>query len=238
MPGPRMRRRLLAGAMLAGWSAATPAAPGQAPPIVGPPPMVGPGPAVGGPNDRSGPIARAAHHVGSTLKDKLIGYPDQFPQPPVGYYVRENNVAQINRADTHRFTLYRTDFWSESDQLTPTGAARLARMVSRAQCWGGALLIEQVPDRPGLAERRREAISGALARANVPIGSDRVLVGLSPYNGLRGDLAGGPSVIGGYDGIVLQRSLEAGSSVNLPLPPAQDAQLSTGSGGGGGGGQP
>lgn len=220
------RGGLLGAAMLSGTWAIGAVALAQSP--IPPPVVPGHHHHAAGP----GPIARAAHHAGFVVKDRMIGYHDQFAQPPLGFFVEANYRAQAARADTHRWTLYRTDFWADSDRLTPNGAARLARMASRSACWGGPLLVEVVPDRPGLAERRRDAVASALAQAGTAIGPDRLVVGLSPYLGLRGDLAGGPSVIGGYDGLVLDRSLAAPAALSLsPVQPAA-AGLNPGSSGG------
>lgn len=206
-----------------------PPVPGEAPVIIAPPAPIVPTP------HHHGPIARTAHHIGFTLKDKLIGYPDQFPQPPLGYYVRQNNGAQVARAEQHSFTLYRSDFWAGTDQLTPRGAARVNRMLAKLDCWNGPLLVEVDPDRPELAQMRRESLVANLQRSGFPFDPARLVVGPSPYLGLRGDIAGGASVITGYDGIIINRSYAAPTELELP-PNQNNAILGNGGGSGGGGG--
>lgn len=168
-----------------------------------------------------GHIKKAIHHIKFTIKDKMIGYPEYFDQPPLGYSVRQNMGAQVARAELHSFTLYRTDFVSGTDQLTQTGAARLARMAGRWDYWNGPILVESDPSRPGLAEMRRDTILTSLQGSGLAIDPSRLVVGRSPYTGLRGDIAGGASVITGYDGIVINRSYAAPTA--LPLPPNQSA---------------
>ena len=57
--------------------------------------------------ERTGFFHRMFHHSAHTLHDKLIGYPETFIEPPLGYYVREQFTLQVAKADPHRFTLYR-----------------------------------------------------------------------------------------------------------------------------------
>jgi hypothetical protein len=168
-----------------------------------------------------GPIKRTAHHIGFTIQDKMIGYPEYFPQPPLGASNRQNMGAQVAQARLHSYTLYRTDFLAGTDQLTQLGAAKLARMTRALDCWAGPLLVEADPERPGLAEMRRESVAAALQKSGLGIDPNRLVVGMSPYLGGRGDIAGGASIITGYDGIVIRRSYEA--PTNLPQPPNMSA---------------
>ena len=62
------------------------------------------------------------HHTSHTLHDKLIGYPENFIEPPLGYYVREQLSLQVAKADPHRFTLYRSDFLPGTDRFSPSGS--------------------------------------------------------------------------------------------------------------------
>ena len=81
-----------------------------------------------------------------TVQDKFVGYPETFIEPPLGYYVNEQFAVQVSKADTHRFTLYRSDFCRErtcflragrrgSTSCSPgfrAGGADHGRMDSRA----------------------------------------------------------------------------------------------------------
>ena len=59
----------------------------------------------------------------------MIGYPENFIEPPLGYYVREQLSLQVAKADPHRFTLYRTDFLPGTDRFSPGGADRFNRCI-------------------------------------------------------------------------------------------------------------
>jgi hypothetical protein len=132
------------------------------------------------------PIRRVIRHVGFTLQDKFIGYPDQFVEPPVGFFLYEAIGQMKARADTHFFILYRSDFMDGSTTLSPTGAQRLSLMAARLPGWCGPVYVEWTPDKPGLAEARRVSMLALLQNAGLPIVAERVVVGPSPYPGEMG----------------------------------------------------
>jgi hypothetical protein len=140
--------------------------------------------------NRGGPIHRMLHHSGRELKDKFIGYPETFIEPPLGYYVREQFSIQVAKADPHRFTLYKSDFLPGTDRFSPAGAARFNLMYSKLSGWVGPIMVEWTPDQPGLAESRRQIVLATLNRAGRPIVADRVVIGPSPYPGRWGIEAG------------------------------------------------
>jgi hypothetical protein len=152
-------------------------------------PATGPVPCEGRACRPGGPLRRAIRHVGFTLHDKLIGYPEYFPEPPLGSTLYETLGVMKARADGHEFFLYRSDFMSDSTTLAPGGAQRLTAMTNRLPGWLGPIVLEWTPDRPGLAEARREAVLATLQQAGIDVGPDRVRVGPSPYNGLNGQEA-------------------------------------------------
>jgi hypothetical protein len=133
-----------------------------------------------------GPIHRLFAHIGSRLQDKMIGYPDQFSEPPLGFYVNEHIALMQSRADMHKFILYRSDFMEGEANLSPIGAQRLSLMAARLGCWLGPLTVEWTPDKPGLADMRRTNIVAMLQKAGLPVVPERVVVGPSPYPGLLG----------------------------------------------------
>jgi hypothetical protein len=160
---------------------------------------------------RPGLFRRWFHHTGSTLQDKMIGYPENFVEPPLGYYVREQFSLEVAKADPHRFTLYRSDFLPGTDRFSPIGASRFNRMYTRATTAPDPLLVEWTPDEPGLAEARRQAVLATFQRAGKPIPAERVVIGPSPYPGAMGVEAGQNF------GTLLTRSQTAG--VNYPVTP-------------------
>ena len=169
-----------------------------------------------------GIFGRAVHHVGFTIHDQLIGYPQYFAEPPMGAYVYEASSLQRSRADAHQFYLYRTDFIDGENNLSPYGAQKLSLMTTRLSCWPGPVVIEWVPEEPALAYARRTLISNLLTSARVPITADRIVVGPSPYPGLPG-----------FDAQPIYNNLisrDTRASNGFQTPPS----ISTGGGGGGG----
>ncbi len=152
-----------------------------------PMPPTGPVPADGG--IQGGPIHRAIRHVGQSMHDKFIGYPENFVEPPLGASLYETLGVMKNHADAHDFVLYRSDFLAGTTTLTPGGAQRLTVMANRLPCWLGPLVIEWTPDQPGMAEARRAAVLASLTNARIGVGPERVVVGPSQYNGLNGQEA-------------------------------------------------
>lgn len=200
-------------------------APAPEPTRMIPTPHGAPGPVIASPPmhaispvQQPGPIGRAFHHMGFTIKDRMIGEPERFIEPPLGWSVRQNFLAHRQKADIHRFTLYRTDFVYEGEQLTADGLRRLGRMMSTLQFYPGPLLVEDDPTRPGLAEARREAVIALAAQNGDTIEPSRMIVGRSPYLGGRGDL----SQI--YEGVLIDRALRAPTVFSLNPNPNADFQ--------------
>ncbi len=126
------------------------------------------------------------HHTAHTLQDDFIGYPETFVEPPLGAYINRQFAVQVSKADTHRFTVYHTDFLPGTDRFSPIGASRFNLMYSRLAGWPGPIFVEWTPDQPELAESRRRAILATLAAAGQPMPAERVLIGPSPYPGAMG----------------------------------------------------
>lgn len=160
---------------------------------------------------RRGPIHRMFHHSAHTIKDKFIGYPETFVEPPLGHFVREQMSVQVAKADPHRFTLYRSDFLPGTNQWSPIGASRFNIMYSKLASWPGPILIEWTPDQPELADQRRKTVVALLEKSRLPMGPERVVIGPSPYPGALGVEATG--LLGN------QLNRNQGASASFPLPP-------------------
>ena len=126
------------------------------------------------------------HHAAHTVQDKFVGYPDTFIEPPLGYYVNEQFAVQVAKANTHRFTLYRSDFLPGTSLFSPSGASRFNIMSTRIPGWMGPITVEWTPDQPALAEQRRQALLETMQKAGLPLLADRVVIGPSPYPGAMG----------------------------------------------------
>jgi len=159
---------------------------------------------------RWGPLHRLFHHSGHTLQDKFVGYPETFREPPLGYYVNEQLGVQVGKADTHRFTLYRSDFLPGTSLFSPSGASRFNIMFARFPSWLGPISVEWTPEQPELARSRRQAILDTMQQAGRPILAQRVVIIPSPYPG-----ALGTDASNNYSNTVI-RSQQAAQTFALP----------------------
>ena len=146
--------------------------------------------------ETGGPVRRAARHTYNVLQDNFIGYPQEFVEPPPGFYIAETYSLMNAKANPHRFTLYRSDFLDGTNRLSPNGASRFNLMAKRMGGWLGPVVIEWSPDQPGLAETRKQAVLALLSSAGTPVVPERVVIGPSPYPGLYGtDAANNHSIM-------------------------------------------
>ncbi len=166
---------------------------------------------------RKGRLHRMFHHTAHALESTVVGYPDAFVEPPLGYYINRQFGVQVAKADPHRFTLYHTDFLPGTDQFSPNGASRFNLMFERLPQWSGPILVQWSPDEPELAQARRQAVVETLASAGVPGTPERVIIGPSPYPGGRGVEA-----VTQAANTILRN--EAASS-RFPLPPIESASM-------------
>ena len=160
-------------------------------PAAGPVPAPTPSPTVSAlPTRRAdcepGPFQRARGHVWRALRHNFIGYPEEFVEPPIGFYNREIVAVMKAKADPHRFTMYRSDFLAGTSRLSPNGAMRFNLIATRLQTTALPVVIEWSPDQPGLAEARRAAVLAMLQGGGLPVVPERVVIGPSNYPGLLG----------------------------------------------------
>jgi hypothetical protein len=174
---------------MTGWASALAAGLASAPALAlaqMPVPPTGPAPAPMQMAQPVGPLRGFCRHVSCVLKDQFIGYPDEFAEAPIGFYVAENFGAMKSRAAMHNFILYRSDFMEGETALSPYGAQKLTTMAARLPCWMGPIYVEWTPDKPGLADQRKTALVALLQKTGLPVVSERVVVGPSPYPGMIG----------------------------------------------------
>ncbi len=167
--------------------------------------------------NRRGHIHRMFHHTAHTLERKVIGHPNAFIEPPLGYYVNQQFAVQVSKADTHRFTLYGSDFLPGTNRFSPIGASRFNLMFSRLPDWSGPIAVQWTPDQPALAQARRQAVLETLTAAGVPVVADRVVIGPSPYPG-----AMGVEAIGQYTNTIGRNQI---ASQGFALPPTESASM-------------
>ncbi len=166
---------------------------------------------------RRGRLHRLFHHSAHTLQDKMIGYPENFAEPPLGHFINEQFAVQVAKADPHRFTLYRSDFLPGTNLFSPVGASRYNVMATRMPGWVGPITVEWTPEQPELAQLRRQAIADRLRKTGQPILADRVVVGPSPYPG-----AIGVEAANNFNNMVTRSQM---SAPVFPLPPTESAAM-------------
>ena len=148
-------------------------------------------------------------HTFHAVQDNFIGYPDQFVEPPIGFYVNQTYSTMKAKADPHKFTLYKSDFLPGTTQFSPIGASRFNLMASRLPGWVGPITIEWSPDEPELALARRNAVVEYFQANQFPIVPDRVVIGPSRYPGTYGADAAN------FYGNLSTRNQTAGSGYSL-----------------------
>ena len=133
-----------------------------------------------------GPVRRAAGHTWRAIQNNFVGYPEEFIEPPLGFYKREIFSVMKAKADPHRFTLYKTDFLAGTSRLSPNGATRFNLIANRLRTTPLPVIIEGSPDQPGLAESRQAAVFALLQGTGLPVIPERVVIAPSIYPGLLG----------------------------------------------------
>ena len=115
------------------------------------------------------------------------GYPEYFEEMPFGSAVQAHKLAQISRGWAARAILHQYDFCDGDVMLNPQGERRLRDLAVAFSRWSYyPLIIEVTPERPKLAEARRNHVAQLLHDNGVPA---RVEVGLPTGFMPRGDEA-------------------------------------------------
>lgn len=147
-----------------------------------------------------GPVKKAANHTWHALQDNFVGYPQEFVEPPVGFYNHEIFAVQRAKADPHRFTLYRSDFLAGTSRLSTAGATRFGLIAARLRTSPLPVVVEWAPHQPGLAEARRAAVLALLQGGGLPAAPEQVVIGPVIYpGGLGTDAANNHGIMIGRD---------------------------------------
>ena len=116
-----------------------------------------------------------------------IGYPETFNEPPWGTTSSEQFAVQVAKADTHRFTIYRSDFLPGTNLFSPIGASRFNIMFGRECQAGWARSRSSGPQSsPGLP---KPGAKQSWEHSKEQVGRfwpDRVVIAPSPYPGAVG----------------------------------------------------
>jgi hypothetical protein len=179
------------------------------------------------PPKRISTLRRVIRHVSKTVHEDFIGDPVLFDEPALGASANANRAVMKAKAEPHKFTFYRSDFLVDSTALSPSGAARIGRINASLACWLGPVIIEPTPDRPGLAESRKEAVIASLVMAGHLIDDGRVVIGPPIAPGLLGTDAAN-----NYQSMI---SRDQRAPTQYSVTPTQTGTLAGGGGGSSGG---
>ncbi len=156
---------------------------------------VQPGPAVAAP-----PMAAALPPDGSSapsrgsfrdrwhyfMQSHLCGFRSEFQRPPLGYFQYLHGQTEVANGTAVFMTLYHYDFVDGSDKLNLHGRDQLAKIAALLPKNFFPIVIERTPKAPALAEARRVAVLNELAHGPFPIPPQRVVIGPSLGDDLRG----------------------------------------------------
>jgi hypothetical protein len=151
------------------------------------------------------------------LQDKLMGYPEEFNEWPLGMALTNSMRPQVANFVAASMVFYHYDFVDGTAQLNQRGhdkVVRVAQLMTTNFC---PAIVERTTDTP-LDQKRGRAVLVALSAGSFPVPPERVLIGPA----LAGGMSGSESLV--VYGNLLQNTA-AGGNVG-------GANSSTGGGGG------
>lgn len=116
------------------------------------------------------------HYWKPELQESHWGYPEEFCEKPLGYFIYAHNRTMVANGEAARMMLYHYDFVQNEPELSSRGQQQLAKIAYMLPRNYFPLAIQSTPDNPGLAERRRQYVLELLAAAEFPIPPERVVV--------------------------------------------------------------
>lgn len=120
------------------------------------------------------------------LQDKVLGYPEEFNEWPLGRALYAHGRTQVGNAEVSRLIFNDYDFVPETSELNYRGRDKLAAITAQLPSTFAPVIIERTPWAPGLDESRRLAILSQMASGPFPVPAERVLIGPPIARGLLG----------------------------------------------------
>lgn len=105
---------------------------------------------------------------------------------PPGTMFHAAMETQISNGDAAEMVVYDYDFLPGQASMSRRGRIQLSRMVPLLQSTPHPLIVQWTPDKPGLAEARRQIVLGELQKLSFPVPDERVIVSEPPSRGLDG----------------------------------------------------
>lgn len=175
---------------------ALPASAQQSPLVTAPPaggfvvmPEARPGPVpVPPPPNRPGLFNWRQRHAvhKSHLQEKVLGYPEEFNEWPLGRSLYALNQTQVANGAAARMILNHCDFVGDTTELNYRGRDKLAAIAAQLPSTFNPVIIERTPWAPEVAEARRLIIVERLVRGPFPVPAERVVIAPAIARGLSG----------------------------------------------------
>ncbi|MBI3467065.1 MAG: hypothetical protein HY000_28965 [Planctomycetes bacterium] len=124
------------------------------------------------------------YHRKPRLQEKYWGYPEEFCEPPLGYFVNAHVATQLSNGEAARMVLFHYDFIDGGANLKPRGKRQLAK-IAKLLTNLHPIVIEASAD-AALDESRRQAVLSQLAETMSAVPDERVQVGFPLSRGLEG----------------------------------------------------
>jgi hypothetical protein len=115
--------------------------------------------------------------------------PNPYQEPPLGSQVYQIMNTQVRNNDAARQVLNHYDFIDDSSELNYAGKRKLMRIAQGSRTNFAPIVVESTPRHPGLDQSRRTKLVQEIASLGLPIPAERVIVGRSYQQGLRGSEA-------------------------------------------------
>jgi hypothetical protein len=127
------------------------------------------------------------------LQESYWGYPEEFCELPLGARLYAHLNTQVANGMAAQMVLYRYDFcdgiWNDAAKLNQHGRKRLKQMVRMLQCDLHPILVEDIPEEPGLSAARRDHVLKSIAELGFTVPEEWVVVGEPQSAGLSGEEA-------------------------------------------------
>ena len=119
---------------------------------------------------------RWQHYWKPGLQEHHWGYPEEFCEKPLRFFVYSHMKTQVANGEAARMSLYHYDFVQGEARLNPRGYEQLAKIAMMLPQNYFPVIIEHSHDNPELAESRRKLVLDYLQKRGFPVPDQRIVV--------------------------------------------------------------
>ncbi|HMF11150.1 MAG TPA: hypothetical protein VKE94_02560 [Gemmataceae bacterium] len=139
----------------------------------------------------SGPAPDSARPVSWWKRYKIglwpcLGFESEFEPAPFGASVYATYRSHVANGEAARMVLHHYDFVGDTATLNTKGQDQVAKIAAMLAHNAFPVIVERTPCNPAIAEARRLAVLKQFGQGGIPIPPERVVIGPSIGNGLRG----------------------------------------------------